>query len=281
MSSPPWLGEAATYYIIVIVLQKSLSASVIGLTSPSSLLRPAFLPVQIALASLVCEPGSLEWIHTNIRACLMACIFMEPIVYLDQAVLSRWAFEAKGPTTFFPAKDNSIGSRRTAASRARKQGVSSSPDSALSRYLFGLATSTNWRHLNTPWEVNGCPPFSAKDKSCVPSRSQFLLRATAIFLACYYFMDFLIVAGEQNPRDINLFTPDKVPVFTRLGEITVGEVTTRLAASVMQFVGTYCVIQSLYNGAAVVCVALGSQAKDWRPAFGSLSELYTIRKFWG
>ncbi|KAH8912352.1 hypothetical protein BR93DRAFT_922317 [Coniochaeta sp. PMI_546] len=211
----------------------------------------------------------------------MAGIFMEPIVFLDQAVLSRWTFEARGPTAFFPSKKTSTGSRKTAVGRVQKDDISLGLDSAWTRYLFGLATSTNWRLLNTPWEVNGCPQFSAADKPYVPSRPSFLIKATAVFLACYYFMDFLIVAGRQNPPNISAFTPDKVPVFTRLGEITAEEVITRLAASIMHFVGTYCVVQSFYYATAVPCVALGSQVRDWRPAFGSLSELYTVRKFWG
>lgn len=281
MSSPAWLGEALTHYITITVLQKTLSASVIGFTSPDSLLRPGLLAVQLMLASLVCRSAALDGINSNIRVCVMAGIFMEPIVFLDQAVLSRWTFEARGPTSFFPSKKTSTGSRKTAVGRVQKDDISLGSDSAWMRYLFGLATSTNWRLLNTPWEVNGCPQFSAADKAYVPSRPRFLVKATAVFLACYYFMDFLIVAGGQNPPNISAFMPDKVPVFTGLGEITAEEVITRLAASIMHFVGTYCVVQSFYYATAVPCVALGSQVRDWRPAFGSLSELYTVRKFWG
>lgn len=274
MSSPPWLGEAVTHPATINILQKSLLACMIGFTSPSSLLRIAVLPVPFILGSLILQTTALDGLNSNIGAVISALImFLEGGVYLDQVVLSRWSFEAKGPTQFFPSKDPD--QKKTAGRGAAKRLVS---DSAWSRFLFGLETSVSWRHLNTPWEVNGCPQFSGKK---TPSRTRFLAQAIAFFANSYLFLDFLLIAGKLNPPDINLFTPDKVPVFTRLGAMTAEDILNRVVTTVMHWAGTYCLLQAIYLFPAVLFVALGSEVKNWRPTFGSPSELYTVRKFWG
>ncbi|KAB5571998.1 membrane bound O-acyl transferase family-domain-containing protein [Coniochaeta sp. 2T2.1] len=279
MSSPTWLGQVLTHPITLHALQKTITASIIGFTAPNSILRPACLPIQLILASLVCSTTALDGLNSAVRfsitLCVKGVIFQECVAYLDQAVLSRWTFEAKGPTAFFPPTER----KTTPHSNGKIQQQASG--SARARFLFGLSVSCDRRLLNTPWEVKNCPRFSSKDKDYVPSRSRFLLKATTVFVACCLFFDFVSVASAMHQPVLSDFAPDKVPFFTRLDEVTAGEFVTRLIVSLMHWVGGYFFLQAAYYSAAIPSVLLGGEVRGWRPAFGRLSELYSIRKFWG
>lgn len=56
----------------------------------------------------------------------------------------------------------------------------------------------------------------------------------------------------------------------------------QLLSTIGFWVRLYCVIEGSNAVASAIAVSLGlSKARDWRPIFGSLSEAYTLRNFWG
>lgn len=72
-----------------------------------------------------------------------------------------------------------------------------------------------------------------------------------------------------------------VPVFRRLGDVTMDELQVRYIATVTTVVSIFCFIQGGYSLASAASVVMNPKAvKDWRPIFGELSDSYCLRRFW-
>lgn len=99
-------------------------------------------------------------------------------------------------------------------------------------------------------------------------------------MGCFFLNDYIMeVRGALNKE---LLQPSLVPFFTRMGEVTQGEVWTSLVVGVTSWAGGYCLLQVLFGVPALVGVCLKpSSVEEWRPLFGQLSEVYTVREFWG
>jgi hypothetical protein len=129
--------------------------------------------------------------------------------------------------------------------------------------------------------VRNCRHFSAKDKNYIPSRFKFVLGALGSFLACYACVD-INDANAQSNQDASLFSPDKIPFFARLGDVTGEEVAVRFIVSAIVWITAYCLLELSYTGVSILAVGLNlTKVESWRPMFGSIWDLYTVRKFWG
>jgi hypothetical protein len=201
--------------------------------------------------------------------------------YFEMAILSKWSFEAQGPTSPSPP---SAKPQSTSNGKVRNNvKLSSKPkiqDTFLKRLSFAWNSTMSFRDVNTTHETRNTPLFSTSNPSYIPSRPRFLFRSLATFTITYLLLD--LMESAPPPPDLTLFSPSHVPVFTRLNEITIEEVITRMATSGMVWLATFCVISSWTASLELFFVGTGlSEPKSWRPLFGSLSETYTIRGFWG
>lgn len=248
---------------------------VIGFTSPFSVVRPAALPLFVGCIWLVI-PTCFERIPQTLWTTLFAVLSIAYLLhYTEVALLNRWSFEADSPSF---SDDSS--SRQ--AKRHRGTGGKGCIGTAGVRLRFGLLVAFSSRYVGTPYQVKYVPPFSATDAGYIPSRTKFLLGTARTMLLCYLVVDVLTTPGLLPEKNALLFSPETVPLLTRLGELSVEDILFRISSTFAYWITAYCVAQLLQGAFALVTVGTGlSEVKSWRPAFGPLAEAYTIRQFWG
>jgi hypothetical protein len=186
------------------------------------------------------------------------------------ALLSKWTFEAKGPS-----------SQKSASNRNAKGIPPKREGTFLQRIKFGFDSMCSFRDIGTSYEVKGVPPFSSKDPKYVPTRKRILLKSTLKFCICYLVID-IIESLPKPPNATALYAAKNIPVFTRLDEISLEEIIRRMVGSAVLWVVLYCALNILQ---ALLCIIfVGSRldgVEQWRPLMGPLSEAYTVRGFWG
>lgn len=184
--------------------------------------------------------------------------------YLISAILLQENFEDHGPLQ--------------EGSRLAKRG----DDSVLARIKFGLFTTGSTRNVGTNHEVKGVPPFSKKDPAYVPSRSAFLLQRGFLALFAFLVVDLMTASPPDISQNAITFSRAKVPFFTRLNEITAEEFKARVIVSAGQYIGIYFVTTLLHSVISFLAVLSGAfEPKDWPPLYGSITEMWSLRQFWG
>lgn len=142
--------------------------------------------------------------------------------------------------------------------------------------LAALSLLCNWRRIGTPWQISKIPPFS-QDRS-VPSRGRLILKRLLFVVASFAVLD--IYSGLRP--DPSTFEVGKVALFSRLGDISAAEATFRLVHTAGFFLSAVVGVYLLYAMITVVVLCTGlSTPASCPPMFGSLSDAYTIRGFWG
>ena len=205
------------------------------------------------------------------------------LTYVDLALLSKWCFESHGPSH---GPSHPIHNLHLARSSRQVKPDSNAwqapgPSSLADRLHFGFSSAFNARMIRTPWEVKGVPPFSTKDSTFVPTRAQFLLRTCLRLLTVYLVLDLLTAWGDPDKNPV-IYSLDLVPTFRRLGEVTVEQLVIRLITTIALWTSIYCIMTILYSVVSLIAVLSGaSEARSWPPVYGSLSNAYTIRRFWG
>jgi len=256
--------------LTIIFLQFSTTAVLVGFASRQSLFRLASL-VHMVVAT--CYAFSFLWkIQNSIgRGFFGAASVFSVIMYLDAALLSRWTFEAHGPTS-------SLGGLRHVNSQPK---TSTHPSYFSSRLRFGYWVSLQSRFPATQWAVKNIPSFSRSNPAYIPSRVEFLLRNS---LKCLVFIFILRASNDLgNPQDNpTLFSSSRIPLLARLPEVTTEELSTRIFGVLGYWTVEYMLIDVLYSLVASVTVALHiTNVEVWPPVFGSIRDAWSIRQFWG
>lgn len=160
-----------------------------------------------------------------------------------------------------------------------KVSASSSSGPKQSRFWLAVEQVISRRRVGTPLQVKGVPPFSAQDPDYVPSRASFLIGAVTSLLCSYIISD---VGATRPPVDPVLIAANKEAFLSRLGEVTLEELILRTAITGGYYFQGVAAIKMVTNVSGLVAVASGlSHPAAWPPVFGSFSELYSIRQFWG
>ena len=114
----------------------------------------------------------------------------------------------------------------------------------------------------------------------MPSRVDFITRRTVAAILCYNACN--VAAEIQLRLDDSLLVPEKVPLLSRMSDISKSELQVRFISTLAHWVQSYSFLQCGYSAAAVIDVAVNpTDLRLWRPMFGSLAESYTIHGFWG
>ena len=259
------------FLIIVIFLQVSINALLVGFTAPSSPIRLLALPV-IGLCVYRAVPICLPAIGRVLWASLIGghslSFFLQ---YIDTALLSRWSVETNGPIgsskTSLQFKQNHP---RQASKKMRKW----------DRMRFGYFAAVTTRNVGTAFEIKGIPPFSQRDPNYVPSKGRFLSQSVMRLVSCYLTLDLLTFASQPDQNPI-LYQHDRIP-WKNPANLSVEHLIVRSASTLGFWVGLYCVIQAYMGAIAFVLVALDlNEVRHWPPGFGPVSEAYTLRRFWG
>ena len=254
----------------------------LGFTPPVSLLRPLGLIPMIGYVQL-----SMHAIHVkdrNINAFYMS-IFLGSTTsmlmqYLDSVLLSRWSYEAQGPTSALGGQKP----LRTPSSASKPTEGDYLSSTFFSRLRFGWEEAFRARSTRTPWQVNHVPSFFPDHPKMVPTKMQFLYHMASEFLLSVLVLDVMSFMGQGQDASMNsvYFASSQVPIFTRLRNMTVEELIVRLTASVMHWVAIICLLQVMYDGAAIVVIGLDlGRIERWPPLFNSWNECWSIRQFWG
>ena len=101
-----------------------------------------------------------------------------------------------------------------------------------------------------------------------------------LLLFCYLTLDILSLSADPT-KNAMFFAPEKIPFFARAGQISGAEVAMRILCTLGSGLGMFCSQQGVYSLMALIFVGLGvSEPRYWRPLFGSVTDGYTIRRFW-
>ena len=278
MSLDSTLKSILLHPVTLNLLQATIGVLVVGFTSPASVIRFAALPLVLLCLCLII-PTCLEKVHRVIWTGLLAGNSTHFLLqYIETALLSKWSFETRGPSSRpVITQDPQINGKFSRNGEAKATHAKETTQ----RLKFGYLAFSSYRYTDTPYEVKGVPPFSTKAPNHVPSRGDFLRRKAIIVCLCYLTLDLATsnTEKEQNPR---LFSAQNVPFFRRTHNLSIEELIVRLATTLGLWVSLYCVIQLYMSTIAFLSVACGlDETKSWRPTFGSLSEAYTVRQFWG
>ena len=265
----------------LVAVQLTTTSMVVGFTNPQSLLRPAALPPMMlyAFSQLSCVQ---QIQHPAGRAFLGAASVFLVILYIDLALLSRWTFNADGPTSSIggltPVDISQSATESNSSERKSSQGVT---QTVLARLRFGFRISLQSRFPGTKWPVKNIPPFSRHGPSHVPTKVDFLVRNA---LKCSIYILILRLSNRFGSPDQNpvLFSQNQIPFFTRLRDVSASEVGTRFLSVMGYWTVQYMVIQVLYSILAILAVTLRiTDVKVWPPVFGSVGDAWSIRQFWG
>ncbi|MCJ1422995.1 hypothetical protein MMC29_000876 [Sticta canariensis] len=262
---------------LLLVTQVVLIVAVTGFTSPSSIIRLSLLPF-MALCSWSIVLTSLKSMHRGPWAAFVGGSSLTFLLqYISTALLSRWSFVTSGPSSGTPPQDLKQDRDRTQEAVPEMKNIS---ETLGARLKFGFLAATSFRYSGTPYEVRNVPRFSAQDPNFAPSRKEFLRRKAITILICCLALDFLNLGADPESNAINL-SPERVPLFTRLSDVTGQELIMRLFVTLGFGAGVYIFQTGIQSIFALVDVGLGlSEVKSWRPLFGSPWDAYTVRRFW-
>lgn len=149
------------------------------------------------------------------------------------------------------------------------------------RLRFGLYVTFSFRHPGTPYEISNVPPFSTKDPRYEPPRGRFCRWTSLSALSCYLLCD-LLNHYLESPLNGILYSLKHIPLFSRWDHVTRDELVVRLAFSMGIWATMYFGLRFLQDVLALIAVMTGlSEVSQWRPAFGSPLEAWSLRRFWG
>ncbi|CAF9935285.1 MAG: hypothetical protein HETSPECPRED_009728 [Heterodermia speciosa] len=262
-----------------LALSLSVYILTLGFTSRNSLLRPLGLIPMISCALLAMHTvraadKSINPLYTSIFS--GGCTGMV-LQYLDSVMLSRWTYEAQGPTS-------ALGGQKLL--RASKVPIEPKkdrhPNAFFSRLRFGWDEAFRCRSPRSPWEVKHVPRFFPDRPDREPSKTEFLYMMTKEFFVSVLFLDILSLMGRDVSGNPAKFASSEIPLFTRLPSLSAEVVILRLVSSVMHWVVTAFLLQVMYDAAAIAVVLFDfGRVERWPPLFNSWVECWSIRQFWG
>ena len=244
----------------------------LGFTAPRSPFRYLgfILMTWYVRLALVAQRKSADVTSLQVTICVGPATGML-MQYLDSVLLSQWSYEAKGPTS-------DLGGQKS----LRIPKKDSKHNTILLRLKFGLEEAFRGRSARTPWEVSNVPPFSPDDPEQIPTKKEFLYSMATEMMISLLALDILSLLGRDTSMSFVYFAASKVPLFTRLQEVTLEEVLLRTIASIMHWIATIWLLQVVYDAAAIITIASGlGRVERWPPLFNAWVHCWSIRQFWG
>jgi hypothetical protein len=249
------------------------ASAAVGCTPARSWLRPAALPVLSACSYYIIRYGAL-YMRPRWASLLGGFSVAVLLRYIDVGLITRWNFENKGPASPSTPTINM-------AAQPQNTLPESSNATFLTRLQYGWNTLWSFRQVNTPYEVKNVPKFSSSDPHYIPPRWTFVLQQAASAVVCYLALDLL---GQRPPpsNPAQLFDPALIPLLSRLHSVTASETKLRALTIAGFGVTFFFVIQGFQSFAAALAVGSGlSSVENWRPAFGSIWDAYSLKNVWG
>ena len=252
----------------------SLLILVLSFTSRKSTVRPAVFLVVVILAYKTVRTNQTGNGRKSFAVLSTGSVLCTVLQYLDVVLLRQWTFGLHGTTSPKQAEDDFM-------MRSRTDKINDmSPKQVWERILFGFKTSFAYRYLGTPLEIENIPQFPSGDGGCHISKARFLFKTAVKLLVCLLILD--ASSFGARPENTVIFLPHRVPVLTRLKTVSCEELAVRLIVTLVSWLITYCVVQSIYCVHAICFVSCGlTDPATWPPVFGSLQDAWSVRQFWG
>ena len=278
--SPVKLGLAQwlLHPLIVYALQHFLFVLIAGFTKPQSILRPlgfiflAFSSWQTlsTFTTYIDTPG---WVPRAVASAFPQTM----LTFFERLLVRKLALHVEDEDHNNQAIDRE--ERKTRNEKLCASGKCPETKNFQSRWDFGNRVASSMRGLGTPWEIRNVHPFSATNPQYAPSPLSFVLWKAITVVSCVRAHTFCI--ETQLSQDQSLMAPEFIPIFRRLGHVSVEELIVRLIATCTTLVSIYCLIQGGYSFTAMVSVCVRPSAvKEWRPVFGPAIDSYSLRRFW-
>ena len=250
--------------LILFAVQLIFSTWALGFTPPGSIVRPAVFPIITGCTYVIGQTCLDIMPRLMLTNCIagFACTYWTQ--YLISAFILQENFEDQGPL------------------RKRSKQARRTDDSTLVRIKFGLLTTGSTRNVGTNHEAKGVPHFANRDPSYVPSRGVFLAKRGLLTLVAYLAIDIMTASPPDISQNAVTFSRANARFFTRLSEVTAEDIKTRIVVTAGQYVGIYLMLTLLHSVFSFFAVLSGiSDPKDWPPLFGSITEMWSLRQFWG
>ena len=276
--SPIW-----THPLTVFLLQNIATTCTLSTTAPSSPLRLGIfiflvLGTWCALPKVLPHVGRVPW-----AAFLAGYMILSIFQYVELVLLRKWTFEKQGQAVLSSESNDKSPEQHTKTNQMPKQ-----QEGAISwkQFYLGYFVTTSSRHIGTPFEAKGVPKRSSSQPAYLPSRSMFVVKRASIALLSYPVLDVITYAQHiQHVQNNAVYRPpSSIPILARLfmGEVSRSELGLRLGDAMGYYVFCYCLIQCYTSAFACAVVTLGiDDVKSWKPNFGSLSDGWSLRQFWG
>jgi hypothetical protein len=149
-------------------------------------------------------------------------------------------------------------------------------------WIFKCVAS-NPRGIGTPWELKHLSPFSRSNPSYIPSRTSFLISRTS---TCIFFM--ILSAAFQRIDETYYwpllhsgeYAPEREHILRRLPNVDIREILIRLYLPLQYHLPAYSTISWAHAVLSIIGVVLGDEPASWPPLFGSLTDAYSLRRFY-
>ncbi|KAF4554064.1 MBOAT-like protein 5 [Elsinoe fawcettii] len=250
-------SEFLTHPFHALEAEIAIIALVLGFTAANSVLRYAAFPVVGGLSWFICSTAVLEnRLRTPWGTLSGGISFVFVLQYVATVLLGRRHFD--------DTRDSS------------KPLSSHGTDTLFYRLLYGISTTCSLRAIGTPYQCKNVPPITRS-----PSRPRFLARCLTICIAAYLFLDAASLSAHPELNSTN-FAQHKIAFLRRLGLINSEELFIRTTTILGVWVSLYIYLQMIYYGMALVAVGSGiTSVAAWPPLYGSWSDAWSVRQFWG
>ena len=257
--------------LIIFAGELLLIILVLGFSTPRSAIRISTTPVLAVCCALI-VPRCMQFVHRSAWAALVGGYSTTFLLQYVARILSDRQYSLREAPSHEPNGHRSAKEEK----RSSKEAKSSLWECVSS----GLEATYTCRWSGTPREVRNVPLFSNQDPSYEPTRAVFLRNHIFLLVSCYLMLDVLSLGADPEKNQI-FFAPAMIPFFTRLGQVSGEELAMRIFGSLGSGLGVFCSQQGVYSILALTAVGLGlSEPRYWRPLFGSVSDAYTLRRFW-
>lgn len=225
--------------------------------------------------------------HPIARPFLGAASVFLVILYIDAALLSRWTFETKSPTSALGGLDPGIRDQnKDANTSTSSKSTSTQSGRFAARLAFGFKIALQSRFPRTVWASKSTPEFP---QAIVPSRSSFLIRNVLKCASCMILLRVCNSLGDPS-QNATLFSSTNIPLAGNIIHprtspstyIDMAQLGSRLLGVLGYWTVQYLIINLLYDILATLSVALHITNVDvWPPVFGRHNEAWSLRQFWG
>ena len=274
--------------LVVVGIGNQITALTAGFTFSHSPLRPTLLALLVAYIciGLAKYPNYIQ--TTGFYGIVLGTMYGTwPLIFLDRLILRQWAFADRHkifPAMFAEKRKHKENNEYDNPASNQIDGVcvtvGATKDTFVSRFAFGQEVAGSSRMVDTPWEAKNVAPFSTHYPNYVPSRASIVTQRFLIMLPSLVVRE--IIMEVQMSIDPSYVAQSRVPFLTRLTEVSREEMAVRLILGVGSWVSLLCMIHiTLGIGTILLAFLKPHELQKLRPLFGSVSEAYTLRGFWG